>query len=95
VGVPALHLSESGSSCRLSLNGWASGVGSTLQDAADDLLARLLDIGLSIRASGFAVPSELGPPDHECLEFFWRIGDLAARGGDVRAFVFGSPDGDV
>ena len=93
--MPALHLSDSGDRCRLSLNGWAHGDGRTLQDAADALLARLLDIGLSIRASGFAVPSELGPPDHECLEYFWRLGDLAARGGDVRAFVFGSSDGDV
>lgn len=93
--MPALHLTDTGDRCRLSLNGWAHGDGTTLQAAADDLLAKLLDIGLSIRASGFAVPRELGPPDHDWLEFFWRVGDLASRGGDVRAFVFGSLDSDV
>jgi hypothetical protein len=93
MAVPALHLSDSGDRCRLSLNGWAYGDGSTLQAAADDLLARLLDIGLSMRASGFSVPPELGAPDRECLDYFWRLGELAARGGDIRAFVFGSLDG--
>jgi hypothetical protein len=45
--TPALHFNVTGGRCRLSLVGYAYGDGSTLQEAADDLVARLLTLALS------------------------------------------------
>jgi hypothetical protein len=42
--APALHLNEVGGRCRLSLVGDTCGDGDTLQEAADDLVARLLNL---------------------------------------------------
>jgi hypothetical protein len=72
--------------CRLSLGGWAHGDGPTLQEAADDLMSRLLRQARHVR-SGVAVPTELGPPDHRWLGFLWEIAEMSARGEDVRARV--------
>ena len=88
--TPPLQLRERGGRCLLSLAGVACGEGETLQVAADDLIARLLDIAVRLRAHGFNVPSDLGPPDTRVLDFLWSVGELAAHGGDVRAYVFGT-----
>ncbi|HTU94900.1 MAG TPA: hypothetical protein VMF14_03600 [Solirubrobacteraceae bacterium] len=85
---PTLNVHETGSGCRLTLSGVTSGHGATLQDAADDLIARLLNLVMVIRTSGLRVPSELGPPDPEVLRFLWEIGELAAGGEDIRERVF-------
>jgi hypothetical protein len=89
--IPALQLRESAGRCHLSLAGLTYGVGGSLQDAADDLIARLMHIALGARRSGFRHASELGPPDHRLHEFIWEVGELAARGEDIRPRVFG-PD---
>jgi hypothetical protein len=85
---PSLRLDETGSGCRLSLVGVACGNGATLQDAADDLIGRLLGLLLAMRRSGLRIASELGPPDPRVLEFIWELGELAARGEDIRVRVF-------
>jgi hypothetical protein len=86
----ALQLRECGGRCVLTLAGVARGEGATLQVAADDLIARLLDIALRLYASGFTITSELGPPDTRMLDFLWSVGELAAHGGDVRGYVLGT-----
>jgi hypothetical protein len=53
--VPSLHLSEKADRCRLTLSGLAHGDGYTLQQAADDLIARLLDMALYLRSAGYPV----------------------------------------
>jgi hypothetical protein len=88
---PPLHVETCGESCRLVLTGVSHGNGATLQDAADDLVARLLGIVLAVRTSGLRFPAELGPPDARVLEFLWELGELAARGEDIRGRVFGAP----
>jgi hypothetical protein len=88
--TPSLLLRERDGRCLLSLGGVARGEGDTLQVAADDLIARLLDIALRLRASGITVTSELGPPDTRMLDFLWSVGELAAQGGDVRGYVLGT-----
>jgi hypothetical protein len=85
---PPLRLDETGSGWRLSLVGMAYGNGATLQDAADDLIGRLLSLLLAMRRSGLRMASELGPPDPRVLEFIWELGELVARGEDIRARVF-------
>jgi hypothetical protein len=85
--TPALELCETGNGCRLSLGGWAHGEGETLQQAADRLIARLLDIALRFRTSGYKFV-RTGPSIAE-LSFVWELGEIAAGGGDIRPRVLG------
>ena len=87
--MPLLQVEETGGGCRLSLGSWCHGNGFTLQEAADDLITRLLHLAYSFRTSGFSIAPECGPPDHACLEFIWQLGERAARGEDIRPHVFG------
>ena len=87
--VPSLYLSENADRCRLTLSGLAHGDGHTLQQAADDLIARLLDMALYLRSAGYPVSTELPPPDYRLLDFLWELGDRVARGEDIRERVFG------
>ncbi|MBE2316075.1 hypothetical protein DVA67_008815 [Solirubrobacter sp. CPCC 204708] len=65
------------------------GVGFSLQEAADDLIARLVGIALGARSSGLRNTIEVSPPDVNMLAFIADLGDLAARGEDIRPRVFG------
>jgi hypothetical protein len=87
---PPLQVYECAGRCRLSMGGWVEGQGDTLQDAADDLVARVLNIAICFQTSGFRFSSELGPPDHRLLAFLWDLGELAARGEDIRERLFGT-----
>ena len=80
---------ESAGRCHLTLAGLTYGVGFSLQAAADDLIARLVGIALGARASGFQHARELGPTDVNLAEFISELGELAARGEDIRPRVFG------
>lgn len=64
--------------------------GGTLQEAADALVARLLAIALAYRSSGAgAVNAECGA-DPALVGFIWELGEIAARGGDIRDRIFGA-----
>jgi hypothetical protein len=88
---PPLDLRESAGRCHLSLVGLTHGEGSTLQEAADDLVARLLNLVVCVRTSGLRFSIELGPLDRRLMEFIWELGECAASGADLRERVFGSP----
>jgi hypothetical protein len=87
--TPPLTVRKVGRRCRLSLDGVTWGDGDTLQEAADDLVSRLLAIALALRSNGWNLPSELGPPDLRVLSFLWELGEIAAGGDDIRDRVFG------
>lgn len=87
--VPALTLRAIGARCRLVLAGVTYGDGSTLQQAADDLLARLRDLALNSRYAALPVSTELPPPDLTLLSFLWELGERVERGEDIRERVFG------
>jgi hypothetical protein len=87
--TPSLTVREVGRRCRLSLDGVAWGDGDTLQEAADDLLARLRAIAFTLRSNGWNVPSAFGPPDVRVLSFLCELGELAARSDDIRDRVLG------
>lgn len=89
VWSPPLSLRESAGRCHLTLAGLTYGVGFSLQEAADDLIARLVGIALGARSSGYRHATELGPPDVNLVEFISEVGDIAARGDDIRPRVFG------
>ena len=84
---PSLHVRPDGPNCRLSLGGFAYGDGETLQEAADDLVHRLLDVAMCIRRGGMTFSTEL-KTDRRWLDFLWELGEIAARGGDIRQRVF-------
>ena len=85
--MPALTITENGERVRLALGGFAHGEGSTLQDAADDLISSILRLVMAFRSSGFRGSSEV-PPDFETMNFLHELGEIAAAGGDIRARVF-------
>jgi hypothetical protein len=85
--TPPLQVRELAGRCRLCLGAWVHGDGASLQEAADDLVGRLLQQARGLQAGGFSVPAELGPPDRRWLEFLWEIGEMCSRGEDVRARV--------
>jgi len=77
--------------CQLHLVGVTYGNGATMQEAGNDLLARLFDLATALRAGGFRAASEFGPPNRQVMDFLWEIGELVARGGDIRGRVFDVP----
>jgi hypothetical protein len=86
-----LHFHASAGRCRLSLGSYAYGNGSNLQEAADDLVARLLTFAKHFHSgAGFTFSSELLPIDFRWFEFLYELGEMAGRGEDIRPRVFGS-----
>ena len=88
VTMPSLSVTERSESVSLQLGGIARGEGPTLQEAADDLIRRLLGLVMAFRSSGFKVSREIAP-DLDALDFLYELGEIAAAGGDIRARVFG------
>jgi hypothetical protein len=70
------------------------GDGQTLQEAADDLIRRLLVVAMAFRSGGTGPFSLEVRPDFAMMEFLYELGEIAAAGGDIRARVFGDPSGD-
>jgi hypothetical protein len=93
--TPQLEVVEAGGTCRLLLGGFAQGNGRTLQEAADDLVCRLLGVAMSWRSGGFRISRELGPIDLRWFEFIHELGEIAAAGGDIRGRLFGASDGKL
>jgi hypothetical protein len=85
--MPALTLTEHGGRVRLNLGGFARGEGSSLQEAADDLVCSILRLVMALRSSGFRACPE-ARPDLEMMNFLHELGDVAAKGGDIRSRVF-------
>jgi hypothetical protein len=84
-----LTVQEASGRIRLCLGGLAHGDGPTLQDAADDLVQRLLSYAMAFRGSGMRPPLELGPLDLAAMDFLYQLGEVAAAGGDIRSRLFG------
>jgi hypothetical protein len=86
--TPALSVRDDGGRCRLVLAGVAFGDGSTLQDAADDLVTRLLDLVFCVRANGLPHAPDLGPPDSRTVRFLWELSQQVPSRRDLRARLF-------
>lgn len=85
---PRYTLAETASGVRLTLVGLASGDGETLQEAADDLVRRLLEYATGVREGSVRTVRMLIPVDVRALNFLCRLGAAAERGEDVRAPLF-------
>ena len=87
--TPELSVREAGGRCRLCLGGQAQGQGATLQEAADDLIRRLLALAMSLRSqAGFRISPDVPGVDLRWFEFLYELGAIAARGEDIRERVF-------
>ena len=85
--MPELTITENGERVRLNLGGFAQGEGSSLQEAADDLVCSILRLEMALRSRGFRACPE-ARPDLEMMNFLHELGDVAAAGGDIRSRVF-------
>jgi hypothetical protein len=88
--VPELQVQEIGGRVRLALRGFSFVEGSTLQDAADELVHRMLLTAMALRSSGLGPIYPGAAPDVDALAFVWRLGEVAAAGGDIRSHLFGT-----
>ena len=52
-------------------------------------MARVVRHASALRSGGWACGSELGKADQRWLDFLYEVGEIAARGGDVRGRVVG------
>jgi hypothetical protein len=86
--TPELAVRDVAGRCRLGLGGQIHGEGVTLQDAADDLIRRVLVVALALRTDGFRVSPEAPGLDLRWFEFLYELGSIAAGGGDIRDRVF-------
>jgi hypothetical protein len=88
--TPDLQIHRRTDRCELNLIGVTAGYGATMQEAANDLLVRVHDLGLALHRGGLRVTGETGRPDPRVADFLWEIGEIAARGGDIRGRVLGA-----
>jgi len=89
--TPELRLYATDDGCQLRLVGVTYGNGATMQEASNDLLARLFDLATAVRSGQFRTTSELGAPDLRVMDFLWEIGEIVAQGGDIRQRVLDVP----
>jgi hypothetical protein len=87
--TPELRLDARAGRCRLTLIGVTYGNGATLQEAGNDLLVRLHDLAVGMRRGAYRPIAEAGGADLRVTGFLWEIGEITARGGDLRTRVFG------
>ena len=71
-GTLPLTVQESPGRVRLCLGSLAHGDGPTLQDAADDLVQRLLTYAMAFRASGLRPSLEMTPPDLAAMDLLYQ-----------------------
>jgi hypothetical protein len=93
--APTLRVDEISGRVRLTLDRVCSGEGATLQDAADELVWKVLVAVMAFRNVGMGAFSALCRPDLELVGFLWELGTIAAAGGDIRERLFGSSGPDV
>ena len=90
--TPSLRVSEIGGRVRLSLVGFRHADGATLQEAADELVRRMLLIAMAFRTNGIGKMPYAYRLDPDALQFIWELGEIAARGEDIRGRLFGLQD---
>jgi hypothetical protein len=88
--APTLRVDEIGGRVRLSLDGFSSAEGLTLQEAADELVRKMLVTLMAFRARGTSGLSVVCRPEWRLVGFLWELDKIAAAGGDIRERLFAS-----
>ena len=87
--TPTLRVGEVDGRVTLGLDGFFSAEGATLQEAADELVRRMLVAVMALRSGGISGLSAVSRPDMALVVFLWELGEIAAAGGDIRERLFG------
>src|SRR5213078_3703110 len=87
--TPSLRITERDGRVRLGLEGFGDVEGESLQEAADALVAYVLQVAMAYRSGGVGPLYSECSPDPAVLEFIWRVGELVKAGGDPRHLLFG------
>jgi hypothetical protein len=87
--APTLRVNETAGQVRLTLDGFFSAEGPTLQAAADELVWKMLLTVTAFRSRGISGLGALGRPDLELVRFLGELDAIAAAGGDIRERLFG------
>ncbi len=90
--TPSVSVVDIDGRVRLGLAGFGHADGATLQEAADELVRRVLVIAMAVRAGDVSPRSTECMVDPPQLAFIWELGRIAASGGDIRSRLFG-PEG--
>jgi hypothetical protein len=88
--APKLRVDEPGGRVRLSMDGFFSAEGPTLQEAADELVRKVLVTVMAFRSRGISGLGAVCRPDPELVGFLHELDTIAASGGDIRDRLFGS-----
>lgn len=89
--TPSLYVLRRADRVCLTLAGVARASGSTLEDAADELVRKILLAAMAFRSGGVAPAGPELRLDPAMHEFIWELGAIAARGGDIRHRLFREP----
>jgi len=90
--TPTVWVDELDGRVRLSLEGFLSAEGPTLQEAADELVAKTLVTVMAFRSHGIGGLSATGRPRIELVNYLWELSRITAGGGDIRERLFGWGD---
>jgi hypothetical protein len=88
--APTLRVDEIDRRVRLSLDGSFFAEGRTLQEAADELVWKVLVAVMAFRSRGISGLIALSRPDLELVGLLCEFGEIVAAGGDIRERLFGS-----
>jgi hypothetical protein len=88
--APTLRVDEIAGRVRLSLDGFFFAEGPTLQEAADELVWKMLVTVMAFRSRGISGLSAVGRPDMGLVGFLHELDKIAAAGDDIRERLFGS-----
>jgi hypothetical protein len=89
--APMLRVEEVPGRVRLILDGLVSAEGLTLQEAADELVGKMLVAVMAFRCSGISGLRVGCRPDMRLVAFLWELDAIVAAGGDIRERLFGMP----
>jgi hypothetical protein len=87
--APTLRVDEIAGRVRLSLGWFFSAEGLTLQEAADELVWKMLVTLMAFRSRGISGLGVVCRPDMGLVSFLSDLDSVAAAGGDIRERLFG------
>ena len=87
--APTLWVDEIEGRVRLGLDGLVSAEGLTLQEAADELVWKMLVAVMAFRSGGIGGFTAVCRPNLELVRFLWELCEIAAAGGDIRERLLG------
>ena len=90
--TPTLWVDERNGRVRICLDGVASAEGPTLQEAADELVWKVLVAVMEFRERGPGALAAAGRPCMELVALLWELAEIASDGGDIRERLLGPPD---